>query len=177
MDAYVGEIRIFAGNFPPMNWALCNGDILPVSRYSTLFSVIGNQYGGNGQTTFALPNLQGSAPMGQGAGPGLTPTTVGEQSGDAAVTLSTGEMPHHTHAAMGVMAQQNVDDPTNSYWAETKAAGRPAVQRPLYKLTNNTSMSPQALTPVGGSQPHNNMQPYLAMNFIICLNGEYPPRP
>ncbi|WP_341280924.1 tail fiber protein [Paenibacillus sp. FSL H8-0537] len=177
MDAYIGEIRIFAGNFPPMNWALCNGDILTIQRFSTLFSVIGNQYGGDGQKTFALPNLVGAAPMGQGTGPGLTPTTVGEQSGDAGVTLLTSEMPRHTHNAIGITAQQNSDDPANHYWAETSGEGRPPAQRPLYKLANNTLMSPQALAPTGGSQPHNNMQPYLAMNFIICINGDYPPRP
>ncbi|ANY65870.1 phage tail protein [Paenibacillus sp. BIHB 4019] len=176
MDAFTGEIRIFAGNYPPNNWALCNGAILQIQSNSVLYSILGTQYGGNGSTTFALPNLMEMAPLGQGAGPGLTPTTVGEQGGDAQVTLLSTEIPAHTHAANGIAAEQNSDDPANHYWAETKASGRPAVQRPLYKAANNTQMNPLALTPAGGSQPHNNMQPYLAMNFIICINGEYPRR-
>ncbi|SFF00475.1 Microcystin-dependent protein [Paenibacillus algorifonticola] len=176
MDAFTGEIRIFTGNYPPYKWALCNGAILPIQSNTVLFSIIGTQYGGNGTTTFALPNLMGMAPMGQGAGPGLTSRTVGEQDGEGTVTLQANEIPAHTHIATGIAAEQNSDDPANNYWAQTKASGRPSIQRPLYKAANNTQMNPLALTPTGGNHPHNNMQPYLAMNFIICLDGEYPPR-
>lgn len=176
MDPYVGEIRIFAGNYPPSGWALCNGDILPIQRYSILFSVIGAQYGGDGRTTFALPNLMGQAPMGTGQGPGLTPRTIGDQVGERTVTLTSDQMPMHIHVPQAVNQPGAVSDPTNQYWAETAASGRPPAQLSLYGPQPNVQMLPTALSVQGGSQPHNNMQPFLAMNFIIALEGVYPPK-
>lgn len=176
-DAYLGEIRIFAGNFAPKGWALCNGQILPLSQYTALFSILGVQYGGDGKTNFALPNLNGRVPIGQGAGPGLTPRAVGETVGSATVTLLTTEMPAHTHAPMGNTQLGSTVDPTNAVWGEFGVGGRGGITPVnLFNPTPDTLMSPLAVNVSGGSQPHNNMQPYLAMNFIICLDGEFPPR-
>lgn len=175
-DAYLGEIRVFAGNFAPKGWALCDGQLLSITQHTALYSVLGVQYGGDGKTTFALPNLMGSAPMGQGAGPGLTPRTVGQQVGSATVTLLTSQIPAHTHIPNAYQAPGGLNEPDNHVWAETPAAGRPAKQTELYSSTPNVAMSPVALSVAGASQPHNNMQPYLAMNYIICLQGEFPPR-
>lgn len=173
-DAYIGEIRVFAGNFAPKGWALCNGQLMSIAQYTALFSILGVQYGGDGKTTFALPNLMGRAPMGQGTGQGLTPRAMGSTVGNATVTLSTQEIPAHTHTPMAISLPQNSNDPTDHYWAE--APKSKAGQKKLYTPTPNTQMAPDALGIAGGSQPHNNMQPYLAMNYIICLNGEFPSR-
>ncbi|MCX7571872.1 tail fiber protein [Tumebacillus sp. DT12] len=177
-DAYIGEIRVFAGNFAPKGWALCNGQLMSISQNTALFSILGVQYGGDGKTTFALPNLMGNAPMGQGSGQGLTPRTVGEKVGSSTVTLLTTEMPGHNHAPQAINVQGTTVDPTGSYWSQSVAEGLPGLetQIPLFNPTPDTPMSPVALNVAGGSQPHNNMQPYLAMNYIICLQGEFPSR-
>lgn len=175
-DAFFGEIRLFAGNFAPMNWAFCNGQLLSIAQNAALFSLLGTQYGGDGKTTFALPNLQGIAPMGQGDGPGLTPRTVGEQTGTSTVTLTTSEMSAHTHLPQAVNTPSSSNSPANSYWAETPAVGRKKEQIAIYGDAPNASMVPNALASAGGNQPHNNMQPFLAINFIICLIGEFPSR-
>jgi microcystin-dependent protein len=178
-DAYLGEIRIFAGNFAPNGWALCNGALLPIAQNTALFSILGTQYGGNGQTNFALPNLSGSAAMSQGSGQGLTARAVGESVGTQSVTLDTNEMPAHNHVPNAVTSVAADTSPANDFWAVAPAEGKPPhhVTPNLYTSTVNAPMSPVALSVTGGSQPHNNMQPYLAMNFIICMNGEYPQRP
>jgi microcystin-dependent protein len=176
-DAFLGEIRIFSGNFAPNGWAFCNGQLLPIAQNTALFSILGTQFGGNGQTTFALPNLSGAAPMHHGVGSGLTPYTVGEQVGVDSVTLNTSQIPSHTHVAQAYAIPGSSTDPTNHYWAESPAQGRPHPQQaPLYSTNVNVTMSPSSLSVAGGSQPHNNMQPYLAMNFIICMNGIFPTR-
>ncbi|GGB48599.1 phage tail protein [Deinococcus soli (ex Cha et al. 2016)] len=168
-EAYVGEIRIFAGNFAPYGWAFCNGQILPISQNTALFSLLGTTYGGNGTTTFALPNLQGRAPIHWGTGPGLTPRSLGESSGTAAVTLLSTQMPVHTHTLNAAIDPAESDNPANL------ALARGSNVTP-YVPTPNATLSPSTLSIQGGSQPHNNMQPYLTMNFIIALQGIYPPR-
>ncbi|MWV42037.1 phage tail protein [Paenibacillus sp. HJL G12] len=177
-DAYVGEIRIFAGNFAPRGWALCNGQLLNVSQNTVLFSILGAQYGGDGRTNFALPNLMGSAPMHQGAGPGLTPRTVGQQIGATTETLTTQQIPNHNHIPQAVDAVGNSKSPVGNLWSQSQKQGIPPhqTQTKLYDATPTVQMSPLALSVAGGSQPHNNMQPFIAQNFIICLEGEYPPR-
>jgi len=176
-DAYLGEIRLFAGNYAPYGWMICDGSLLPIVQYSVLYSIIGIQYGGDGKTNFALPNLLGRAPMHQGSGPGLTDRQVGKVVGAATVMLGINQMPAHTHTAVAIDKASGLSDSTNNYWGETAGVGRPPVQGPVYASTINTSMSPMALSPTGGNQPHNNMQPYLPMTFIICCSGEYPPKP
>lgn len=169
-DAFIGEIRMFAGNYPPYNWAFCNGAILPIQRYSTLFSILGTMYGGDGKTTFALPDFSGRVPIQYGQGPGLTLRDQGAAEGDVSVTLLDKEIPSHTHVPQGGGAATTAD-PAGAGWGST---GRTGTQ--LYTQAPNTQMHPNALQPTGGSSAHNNMQPYLATSFIICLNGEFPPR-
>jgi microcystin-dependent protein len=176
MDPFIGEIRLFGGNYAPQDWALCNGQLLAISQYSALFSILGNRYGGNGQTNFALPNLNGRVPVGAGTGPGLTSRELGEMDGTAAVTLLATQMPAHTHVANGVAANGTTQSPANAEWAQYNTTSRPAVHAPLYGTPADVTMAPTALGVSGGSQPHNNMQPFLAMNFIIALNGIFPPR-
>lgn len=177
-DAYIGEIRMFAGNFAPYGWALCNGQLLPITQNTALYSILGVQYGGDGKTTFALPNLNGRAPMHQGNGAGLTPRTVGEQTGSSTVTLLQNEIPAHTHPPQAVNSPGSTGTAPGNYWAQAPKTGRPGsqTQKPLYESQPNVAMNPNALGVSGGSQPHNNMQPYLTQNFIICLRGEFPPR-
>lgn len=176
MDAYLGEIRVFAGNFAPNGWALCDGSLLPISRYTALFSILGVQYGGDGRVTFALPDLRGSAPIHQGQGPGLTARYVGEKFGESTVELQIAQIPPHTHIPMAINQPGGQSDPTNNFWSESKTVGRPPVQTPLYTSGVNVNMPQTALSVTGEGQPHNNMQPYLAMNFIICMDGIFPPR-
>ncbi|TCP52627.1 microcystin-dependent protein [Tumebacillus sp. BK434] len=175
-DAYIGEIRIFAGNFAPKGWALCNGQLMSIQQNTALFAILGIQYGGDGKTTFALPNLMGNAVMNQGAGQGLTPRTMGQQVGSQNVTLLTTEIPAHTHIPQAVDAIGNDSLPNGNVWSQAPKPNRSAPQPDLYDPTPNVLMSPLALNVTGGSQPHNNMQPYIAQNFIICLQGEFPSR-
>ena len=169
-NPFVAEIRIFAGNFAPRGWAFCNGQILPISQNTALFSLLGTTYGGNGQSTFALPNLQGSAPMHPGQGPGLSLHDLGEQSGSETVTLVVSELPSHPHTAQPKTSLGNQAVPTGKSWAGSNIAKQYVSSAP------NVQMNPAALTPTGGSLPHNNMPPYLFLNFIIALQGVFPPR-
>ena len=171
-NPFVAEIRIFAGNFAPKGWAFCNGQLLPISQNTALFSLLGTTYGGDGKSTFALPNLQGSAPMQQGQGSGLSPRYLGESSGDETVTLIQSEMPAHNHSLMAASAPSNSNTPAGAAFAN------PAVQsvRIYGTAANLVPMASTALAPAGGDQPHNNMQPYLTLNFIIALQGVYPQR-
>jgi len=168
-EPILAEIRLFAGNFAPRGWALCNGQLMSISQNTALFSLLGTSYGGDGKVTFALPDLQGRVPIGQGNGAGLTPRVVGEEGGEAAVSLIATEMPMHTHLA-NCSSQQTANQPEGAYWAST---GRGAN---AYAATASTTLSPFAAQPAGGSQPHNNMQPYLGMTFIIALEGIFPSR-
>jgi microcystin-dependent protein len=172
-EPFVAEIRIFAGNFAPTGWALCNGQILPISQNTALFALLGTYYGGDGKTTFALPNLQGSAPMHQGQGQGLSDRFIGEVGGSPTVTLLNSEMPMHNHFARADGAGGNNASPAGNVWSTLGTTRTPP---PLYSSTSNTQMSVQALAPAGGSQPHNNMSPYLVLTFIIALQGVFPPR-
>ncbi len=171
-EAYIGEIRIFGGNFAPKDWALCNGQLLSITSNTALFAILGTNYGGDGRTTFALPNLNGRAALHQGTGAGLTPRSVGASGGEATVTLLTTQMPSHHHIAACNNVQTSNNDPTGAIWTEQQ--GRGSV--PVYTTQVNTQMSTLAIDVAGGNQPHNNMQPYLGLNFIICLAGEWPPR-
>jgi len=176
MDPYVGEVRIFTGNYPPRGWADCNGQIMPVQQNPVLFSVIGAIYGGDGRTTFALPNLNGRVPMHQGTGPGLTPRQVGQQGGEAAVTLLESQMPNHSHTPQALDNQGKLSDPAGAVWTKTPKNTRPVSDSNGFAATPDVTMSPLALGLAGASQPHNNMQPYLPLRFIIALEGVYPPK-
>ena len=169
---FVAEIRMFGFNFAPTGWALCNGQLLPISQNTALFSLLGTMYGGDGKTTFALPNLQGNAPLNFGQGPGLTDRIEGEIGGEQYVTLLTSEIPAHTHLAGSSSGASGAAAPTNGVWA-TAGRGRPS---PYSSNAPNTSMSGLAIGPTGGNQPHNNMPPYLTLNFCIALQGIFPPR-
>lgn len=173
MDQFLAEIRPFACNFPPTGWAFCNGQLLPLSQNTALFSLLGTQYGGDGKSTFALPNLQGAVPIGAGQGAGLSERWVGETGGTRAVTLLESEIPHHTHALRANAAPADESRPSGDAVLARSAGGE------LYRLAAGaplTPMAPEALVPAGGSQPHNTMQPYLVINYCIALQGIFPPR-
>ena len=172
-DPFIAEIRIFPFNFAPKGWAFCDGQLLPLSQNTPLFSLLGTTYGGNGTSTFGLPDLQGRAPMHPDQGPGLTDHDLGEQGGSDTVALLESEIPAHTHSLRA-----------NSATGDSPLPGGNSLARPgqtqIYQSTTNqnlVSMSPQALPPAGNSQPHNNLQPYLTFNFNIALQGVFPQRP
>jgi microcystin-dependent protein len=167
---YIADIYIFAGDFPPRGWAFCEGQILPIAQNQALFSLLGTTYGGNGQTTFALPDLRGRVPMHFGQGPGLSPRNLGESSGSEGVSLLTTQLPPHTHNVTASSDNGVRTGPANGVWA---SSARSDAQ---YSSTPDTNMSPAAMGAAGGSAPHNNMQPYLALRFIIALQGVYPSR-
>jgi len=172
-DPFVAEIRILGFNFAPKGWAFCNGQILPLSQNTALFSLLGTTYGGDGRSNFALPNLQGMSPLQQGQGPGLS---LYESSGSSTVTLLQNELPVHSHAINcvdGGRLKGQIGDPTNSILVKT--SGTPAN---AYNSGGalNQQMNLNMVAPVGGSQPHNNMMPYLTLNFCIALQGIFPAR-
>jgi len=174
-DPFVAEIRIFCGNFAPRGWAFCNGQLLPISQNTALFSLLGTTYGGDGRSTFALPDLQGRAPLQQGQGPGLSLYDLGEAAGETTVTLLTTELPGHKHVANAVNALGNSNSPASAVWAE---GGIGRQLDPLYSTAApNRQMSPAASSVAGGNVPHNNMSPYLSLTFIIALQGIFPQRP
>lgn len=169
-DPFVAEIRIFPFNFPPRGWAWCDGQLLPISQNTALFSLLGTTYGGDGKTTFALPNLQGASPIFWGQGPGLTDRFIGEIGGSPSVTLLVSEMPAHTHQLRGTL-----DDADLAIPGPTRSLARATAN--VYLAANpNSLMAFEALTPAGGSLPHNNLQPYLTLYFNIALQGIFPPR-
>jgi microcystin-dependent protein len=177
MDAYLGEIRAFCGDYAPNNWMFCEGQLLPISRQSALFSILGTMYGGDGKVTFALPDLRGAVPIGQGQGPGLSQRSVGEMGGSAAVALQANEMPAHNHTANGVTSSGKSKVPVNSMvWSQVDTGGREPSPVNMYATPPNTTMNPGALGISGSGQPHNNMQPFLAVRFNICCNGIFPQR-
>jgi len=166
-EPFIAEIRIFAGNFAPRGWAFCNGQLLPISQNSALFSLIGTTYGGDGRTTTALPNLQGRAPMHPGHGPGLSQRRLGENGGAATATLTEAQMPSHNHALRGFPSAEAAN-PTS-----TRGLGN----APMYQVPGAlSSMNPDTVGLTGGNQVHNNLQPFLGMYFIIALVGLYPSR-
>lgn len=166
-NPFVGEIRIFAGNFAPLGWTFCDGSLQSIAQNTTLFALIGTTYGGDGQQTFALPDLRGRVPIHQGAGPGLSQRTIGESSGSETVTLTAAQMPVHTHALQASSALANGSAGSAGVLAATAVNiygnGPPT-----------TPMATQAVTPLGGGQPHENMAPFVAINYIISLFGIFP---
>jgi microcystin-dependent protein len=172
MDPYIGEIRLFAGTFAPVGWLLCCGQQLSGQQYQALYAVIGVKYGGNAsQYLFNLPDLRDSAIMGFGAGPGLTPySQVNTKVGASTVTLAQNQLPTHTHTVNCTTANATQQDPTGGYWAKCNA--------PMYSTAApDTPMNSLALQAAGAGQPHNNVQPYLRMVYMICYDGVYPYRP
>jgi microcystin-dependent protein len=173
---YIGEIRAFGFNFAPQNWAFCNGQPMNISDNPTLFNVIGTTYGGNGTTTFNMPNLQGQVPMHWGTGPGGN-TVIGQVQGTTQVTLTQGQTPSHNHVlssaflpAGGTVERTQSPRPSVSYLSDSTPSGVWSNTSPSF----NSQLAGNVLSQVGGSQPHDNMQPYLAVNFCICLFGVYP---
>lgn len=174
-EPFIAEIRIFAGNFAPRSWAFCDGQLLPISNNTALFSLIGTTYGGDGRTTTALPNLQGRAPMHPGRGPGLTSRRLGQKVGTETVTLNESQMPSHSHILRGGVGGVTVNvPPSNTTSIDTSRNGLMAYQDNTTANLVSTSSSSVATT--GGTQAHTNIQPYLTMNFIIALQGLYPSR-
>ncbi|HYP08657.1 MAG TPA: tail fiber protein [Bryobacteraceae bacterium] len=169
-DPFVGEIRIVGFNFAPRGWATCDGQLLPISQNTALFSLLGTFYGGDGKSTFALPNLQGSAPLAQGQGQGLSEYVIGQQGGTANVTLLPTEIPAHNHGLMAFTDPADLKLPANHSLA--RSSNGPAYTAPA----NFSTASPIALGVMGANAPHNNMQPYLTMLFIIAMQGIFPPR-
>jgi microcystin-dependent protein len=173
-DQYVGEIRAVGYNFAPLGWALCNGQLLAISSNTALFSLIGTYYGGDGRSTFALPNLQGMCPLHAGQGPGLSYISLGESGGDAAVTLQTQQMAAHPHGIGVVDSAGGQNTPALAALAEARVGRVASLQ--YGPGTTQVPMNPSMLAVTGGNQAHNNMPPYLVVNFIIALQGIYPPR-
>jgi len=167
---FVGQIIIVPFNFAPKGWMTCDGQILTISGNTALFSLLGTTFGGDGVHTFALPDLRGRMPIGAGQGPGLSLRDMGENGGEEQVTLTVEQMPSHTHVAMGVPSAASAGSPgSTAYWATPRAL--------LYSAAApDTGMNGAALTTVGGGQPHDNLKPYLVMNYIIATQGVFPPR-
>ncbi|HEY8209241.1 MAG TPA: tail fiber protein [Myxococcaceae bacterium] len=180
-EPFLGEVRMFGGNFAPRGWAFCNGQLLSIAQNTALFSLLGTTYGGDGVTTFALPNLQGRFPMHWGNGQGLSQRTLGEVTGTESVTLTTNQMPSHTHAVtIGANTSDgNTDAPAGAVWAKAvDGSGNPisAYVSGLNPLTN-TTMAPATSSATGGNQPMPVMNPFLCLSFIIALEGIFPSRP
>jgi len=173
---YVGEIRLFAGNFAPVNWRFCDGSLLPISQFDVLFNLIGTTYGGDGQSTFALPDLRSRVPIHQGTGAGLPTYIIGQSGGVESVTLTTQQIPSHNHAliAAGVPGTSAVPSGTEVLANESVAHVSGGANYIPYTTSGLVTMAAQSITATGGSQPHDNIQPYLAINFIISLYGIYP---
>jgi len=168
-DPFVGEIRMFGGSFAPAGWAFCQGQLLAISQNDTLFQLIGTTYGGDGESTFALPDLQGRAPMHQGQGPGITQAyTIGEKNGVENVTLTTNSIPIHNHAVVAS------GDGANQITGSNAILATPVSLNIYFAAPPDASLNAASVVPVGGSQPHENMQPYLAISFILSLFGIFP---
>ena len=161
-EPFMSEIKLVSFNYPPKSWALCNGQFLPINQNQALFALLGTTYGGNGQTTFALPDLRGRAPLHMGSG-----HTLGERAGQSANTINIQQLPTHTHTLQGSSNTGSVQDAANNVFGTVPG-------RIYTDPTNVTTLTPQTVTSVGGSQPHQNMQPYLVLNFCIALQGIFP---
>ena len=168
---FVGEIKLFAGNFAILGHAFCDGSLQSIANNTALFALIGTTYGGDGQTTFGLPDLRGRIPLHQGQGPGLSNRTIGEMSGTETVTVITSQLPAHNHTAICNTATGASADPTNNF-----CAAQPALLQYETTPTAGQNLRVNALAIAGGSQPHNNLQPYLAINYLIALEGIFPSR-
>lgn len=169
---FLGEIKMFGGNFAIRGYAFCSGQILPISQNEALFSLLGTTYGGNGQTTFALPDMRGRLPIHQGSLQGGSTYVMGQLAGSETVTLLTQQLPAHTHDVSGSSASGAVATPNNEFWAADPTAS----VANFSDAAPDGTMNPAAISMTGGSQPHSNIQPYLCINFLIALEGIYPPR-
>lgn len=176
MESYLGEIRLFAGSYAPQNWNFCDGTLLSISQYDALYSLIGTTFGGDGTKNFALPDLRGRVPVGQGADPDLTARTIGQKGGSETVALTTDSLPTHQHLILATNNAASTKDPspsvgfsqiTDGAWFYAKASAQP---KPLV-------MNPNVISSTGGGAVHNNVMPAMALNYIICLNGIFPERP
>jgi microcystin-dependent protein len=170
LDPLIGEIVLFAGNFAPRGWAFCDGQLLAVTQYTALFSILGTTYGGDGRTTFALPDLRGRVPIHPGSGPGLSSRQLGQTGGSEQVTLAEAQMPGHSHAVSASSVDGGSDSPS------ARLPARPASGIPQYGSTPDTVMASNTVQPSGGGQPHENMPPFLGLNYIIALEGIFPSR-
>lgn len=173
-EPFIGQITMFGGNFAPRGWAFCDGQLLPISQNTALFSILGTTYGGDGRTTFGLPDLRGRVPMGPRNGPGLTPRQLGERAGTEAVTLNVDQIPGHSHVAQCVAPAGNSNDAVNNYWADD--AGVSSGTYHTGAGVSLSAMNSNAIANTGGGQPHANVQPFLCVNFIIALVGIFPSR-
>jgi microcystin-dependent protein len=171
-EPFIGQIMVAGFNFAPINWALCNGQLLPIAQNTALFSLLGTQFGGDGRVTFALPDLRGRVPVHQGQGPGLTPRTMGEESGSETVTLINSEMPMHNHLFSVTNVAGALGTPNGNFLA----AGSDSTIVMYRPTSDGSTLNPLAVGLAGGSQPHNDMQPYLVINFVIALQGIFPSR-
>jgi len=161
-EPFLGEIKIISWNFPPKGWTFCNGQLLPINQNQALFPILGTTYGGDGRVTFGLPNLQGRVPVHVGDG-----IALGELGGETAHTVNISELPAHNHVPVGNNTAPTLPNPTSNLWAQNANSG--------YSSTNpNNAMNPACILPTGGSQPHENMSPYLVLNFVIALQGIFP---
>jgi microcystin-dependent protein len=175
---FLAEVTMFGFNFPPKGWAFCNGQLLSISQNTALFSLLGTFYGGDGKSTFGLPNIEGMAVVGQGQSPGTSQYFVGETTGSETVTLLTTEMPSHNHSFAATSTAGTVLSSAGNQLAQAFSGGKQASYTGNYlnATAPNVTMSPQCTTVTGSSFPHNNMQPYLTLNFCIALQGVFPPR-
>jgi microcystin-dependent protein len=192
MDPFIGQICIFGFGFAPQGWAMCQGQTMPISQNTALFSILGISFGGDGRSTFALPNLQGNAAIGAGEGPGLSAYPIGETGGETTVALLSAEMPSHNHAFVVSTAAATAQSPQGNLLAramrpfvhaadaaEVAAPAPTQIEADFYSAnpgSAKTALASRAIAPLGGNQPHNNMQPYLTLNFCIALQGVMPPR-
>lgn len=178
-DPYMGEIRMFAGNYAPVNWVFCDGQSLAISQFQALYSIIGTTYGGDGRSTFGVPNMKDRVPMGSGSSPGLTPRSPGQYGGNIFVTLTGAQIPAHTHAVYANEEEADLQKPLAALTAKGKGRKIGPRQFPLnlYNEENRDhAMNQETLQPAGGGQGHVNTQPYLGIYFIMCTVGIYPPR-
>ena len=174
---FIAEIIMFGGNFNPRGWALCQGQILPIAQNTALFSLLGTTYGGNGQTTFALPDLRGRVPVGQGQGPGLSPYSLGQVGGTESVTLTIQQMPTHNHLITANEGNGSSANPLNGFPSAGVVPSQGNASVSNYRnSTDGTTLAPGCVGQQGGNQPHTNIQPYLCINFIIALQGIFPSR-
>jgi microcystin-dependent protein len=176
MEQFIGQILMVGFNFAPIGWALCNGQLLPISQNTALFSLLGTYYGGDGVSNFALPNLQGRVAVHQGNGAGLSPYVIGQAGGTENDTLLTANLPSHTHAANCNNTPGPNTSPAGGFWAEANSGGREPVATPAYAASSNAQMAGTAIGLTGNNVPFSIVQPYLCVNFIIALVGIYPSR-
>lgn len=176
MEPFIGQIMMFAGNFAPRGWALCNGQLLPIAQNTALFSILGTTYGGDGKTTFALPDLRGRFPMSSGNGPGLTPRPLGEKSGSESVTLTVANMPAHNHSLSGNAEDGTSSSPEGGLLSAVSASDASNIPRIYGQSTRVVPLAASSVGATGGSQPVGTMPPFEVVNFMIALEGIYPSR-